>query len=345
MENRLSNIRGAGIWGVGHAVPDRVLTNADLEEMVDTSDEWIVTRTGIKRRRIVAEDEATSDLAYEAALSAMERSGVDATDIDMVIVATVTPDMPFPATACLLADRLGTQHAAAFDVEAGCTGFVYALVIAAQMVAARAYNRVLVVGSETLTRITNWEDRSSCVLFGDAAGAAIVGPCSPGTGILSQVLGSDGSGGDVLKMPAGGSRMVASEETVRENLHTISMKGSEVFKFAVRAMADSASEAAARAGLRVEDIDCYIPHQANIRIIASSAKRLGIPMDKVFVNLEEYGNTSSASIPLALAEAWEQGRIKPGDDVLLVGFGAGLTWGATAIRWLDESDRILEGDR
>ncbi len=345
MDNRLASIRGAGIWGVGRAVPERILTNADLEEMVDTSDEWIVTRTGIKRRRIAAQDEATSDLAYKAALIAMERSEVEATDIDMVIVATVTPDMLFPATGCLLADRLGTNKAAAFDVEAGCTGFVYALVMAAQLVATGAYSRILVVGSEVLSRITDWEDRSSCVLFGDAAGAAIVGPCTPGTGILSQVLGSDGSGGDVLQMPAGGSRLPASEETVREDLHTIQMKGSEVFKFAVRAMADSATEAAARAGLCADDIDCYIPHQANIRIITSSAKRLGIPMEKVFVNLEEYGNTSSASIPLALAEAWEQGHIAAGDNVLLVGFGAGLTWGATAIRWLHESDRVLEGGR
>ncbi len=329
----------AGIWGVGRAVPARVLTNADLEAMVDTTDEWIRTRTGIERRHIAAPDEAASDLAYRASRQALENADVAAEEVDLVIVATVTPDMLFPATACLLADRLGANKPAAFDLEAGCTGFVYAITVAEKMVASGAYRRALVVGSEILTRITDWEDRATCVLFGDAAGAAVVGPCRAGTGILSHVLGSDGAGGDVLNMPAGGSRMGTSEETVRDRLHYIHMSGSDVFKFAVRAMGNSATESTQRAGLDRDDIDLYIPHQANHRIITASAKRLGLPLDRVVMNIQEYGNTSSASIPLALAEAWEDGRVAAGDNILLVGFGAGLTWGATVLRWLDDGDR------
>ena len=341
MDNNPGVLRASGIWGVGSSVPERVLTNADLEQMVDTSDEWIQSRTGIQRRRIAADDQAASDLALEASRIALDRAGVSAEELDLVIVATVTPDMAFPATACIVADRLGNNSAAAFDLEAGCTGFVYALTVGSQMIATGAFNRVLVVGSEILSCITDWEDRASCVLFGDAAGAAVLGPALPGTGILSHVLGSDGSGGDVLYMPAGGSRLPATEETVASRQHFLKMKGGEVFKFAVRAMARSASEAAARAGLEPSDIDCYIPHQANNRIITASASRLGIPLEKVVMNIHEYGNTSSASIPLALAEAWENGRIEPGDHVLLVGFGAGLTWGATVMKWMSDEERVL----
>ncbi len=335
-----SEVVGVGIWGMGKAVPDRVLTNEELEKVVDTSDEWIRTRTGISERRIVDEDTATSHLATRAARGALQQAQVRPCDLDMIIVATVTSDMLFPATACLLQDRLGADDAAAFDLGAGCSGFVYGLAAAEGFIKSGSASRVLVVGSEVLSKITDWEDRSTCVLFGDGAAAAVVGPCRPPAGILATYLGADGSGGGVLNMPAGGSLRPASEETLQKRLHYIHMKGREVFKFAVRAMGDSAVEVARRAGIQLQDVDCYIPHQANIRIIESSANRLGIPMEKVYVNIDRYGNTSSASVPIALTEAQREGMVRPGDNVLMVAFGAGLTWAAAIVRWMKESDRI-----
>ncbi|MFO8060440.1 MAG: beta-ketoacyl-ACP synthase III [Bacillota bacterium] len=332
--------RNAGVWGLGRSVPDRVLTNEDLEKMVDTSDEWIVTRTGISERRIAGDDVATSDLALAASRQALEQAGLTGRDVDMVIAATVTPDTSFPSTACLMQEELGAPGAAAFDLGVGCTGFVYGLAIAHQFVASGAADHVVVAAGDILSKITDWEDRGTCVLFGDAAGAAVVGPCRPGTGILSTYLGNDGSGAHHLQMPAGGSRRPASEETVRERLHYLKMNGREVFKFAVRAMSRSAREVVARAGLSFADIDCYIPHQANRRIIDASAGRLGIPMEKVYINLDRYGNTSAASVPLALSEAWDSGVVGPGDNVLAVTFGAGLSWAAAALRMLEESDRL-----
>jgi 3-oxoacyl-[acyl-carrier-protein] synthase-3 len=329
----------AGIWGVGIGVPDRVLTNKDLEQMVDTSDEWITSRTGIRERRIADPAQATSDLALLAARKAMEDARVDASEIDLIIVATVTPDSMFPATACLVQAGIGAAQAAAFDLSAGCSGFIYALEIAARCVEAGAYRRVLVVGADTLSRITNWTDRSTCVLFGDGAGACVVGPVKQG-GVLSMYLGADGTGGDKLHIPAGGSRLPLTAKAMQEGKQYIHMAGNEVFKFAVRIMGDAAVEVIRRAGLQSEDIELFVPHQANIRIIDAAAKRLGLTPEKVFVNVQKYGNTSAASIPLALAEALEQDKIRPGDHVVLVGFGAGLTWGAAALQWNAEEDQL-----
>ncbi len=332
--------RNAGIWGLGRFIPERVLTNRDLETMVDTTDEWIVTRTGISERRIADDDVATSDMTLAATRGALDQAGLTGADVDMIIVATVTPDMSFPATACLLQDALGAEGAAAFDLQVGCTGFVYGLAVAEQFVASGQADFVVVAAGDILSRITDWEDRATCVLFGDAAGAAVVGPCRPGTGILSTYLGSDGSGADHLKMPGGGSRHPSTAETVADRLHYLHMNGREVFKFAVRAMGRSAHEVVSRAGLSFSDIDCYIPHQANRRIIDASAARLGIPMEKVYINLDRFGNTSAATVPTALSEAWEQGVVSPGDHVLAVTFGAGLSWASAAIKMLKEKDRL-----
>ncbi len=327
--------RGASILGLGRALPERVLTNRELETMVDTSDEWIKTRTGISERRIADEHMATSDLCEEAALQALQRAGVPGESVEMIIVATVTPDMVFPSTACLLQDRLGAEGAAAFDLQVGCTGFIYALAVADKFVRSGAYENILVIAGDLLSRITDWEDRSTCVLFGDAAGAALVGPTSE-AGILGSYLGTDAKGAHHLKMPAGGSLHPACTETVEQRMHYLRMNGREVFKFAVTAMGDSASEAVRRAGLTFDDIDCYIPHQANIRIIDASAKRLGIPRDRVYINIDRYGNTSGATVPVAMAEAWEEGVIGPGDNVLAVTFGAGLSWAAAVIHLTEE---------
>lgn len=323
----------AGIIGVGAYLPDRVLTNDELQKMVDTNDQWIRTRSGIKERRIAAPELATSDLAVIAGERALADAGVAPEELGLIIVATNTPDTIFPATACLVQDRLGAVKAAAFDLAAGCTGFVYALATGSQFIASGAYKKVLVVGAECLSRIVNWEDRKTCVLFGDGAGAVVLSPVPAGNGILSFTLRSDGAKGQFLTLPAGGSRQPATRETVDQKLHTIHMEGREVFKFAVRVMGKGALEALAAAGLKRADIDYFIPHQANIRIIESAAKRLNLPMDKVLVNLDRYGNTSTASIPLALTEAVQSGRIKQGDHIVMVGFGAGLTWGATVIKW------------
>ncbi|TEB05519.1 3-oxoacyl-(acyl-carrier-protein) synthase 3 protein 1 [Pelotomaculum schinkii] len=323
----------AGIIGVGAYLPDRVLTNDELQKMVDTNDQWIRTRSGIKERRIASPELATSDLAVIAGERALADAGVAPEELGLIIVATNTPDTIFPATACLVQDRLGAVKAAAFDLAAGCTGFVYALATGSQFITSGTYKKVLVIGAECLSRIVNWEDRKTCVLFGDGAGAVVLSPVPAGNGILSFTLRSDGSKGQLLSVPAGGSRQPATRETVDQKLHTIHMDGQEVFKFAVRVMGKAALEVLAAAGLNRSDIDYFIPHQANIRIIESAAKRLNLSMDKVLVNLDRYGNTSTASIPLALTEAVQDGRIKQGDHIVMVGFGAGLTWGATVIKW------------
>lgn len=326
-------MRPVGILGTGSYMPEKVLTNFDLEKMVDTSDEWIVTRTGIRERRIAASDQASSDLAVNAAREALKNAGLTPDDIDLIIVATVTPDMSFPATACLVQDRLGASKAATFDLAAACTGFLYGISCAAQFIATGVYKHALVIGVECLSRILDWTDRNTCVLFGDGAGAAVLGPVEEGYGFLSFELGGDGSGGDLLKLPAGGSRMPASEMTVKERLHTVSMAGREVFKFAVRVIGNATDEALKKAGLSKENIDFLIPHQANIRIIESAIKRFGLTEDKVIINLDRYGNMSSASIPVALDEAVKSGRIQKGDTLVLCGFGGGLTWGATVLKW------------
>ncbi|KXS44701.1 MAG: 3-oxoacyl-[acyl-carrier-protein] synthase III [Candidatus Frackibacter sp. T328-2] len=332
IEQMGKELRNAGITGVGSYVPEKVLTNHDLEKIVDTSDEWIRSRTGIEERRVADDDTATSDLAYEAAKVALDDAGLDAEDLDLIIVATITPDMQFPATACLLQDKLNAEGAAAFDLGAGCSGFVYALSAATQFVETGAYDNVLIVGAETLSKIVNWEDRNTCVLFGDGAGAAVVQPVESG-GVLSNVLGADGSGGELLQLPAGGSRQPTCLDTVENNLHYIEMEGNSVFKFAVRIMGKAALRALKEADLDREDVDFFIPHQANTRIIDAAAKRLKLDSDDVFVNLNKYGNTSAASIPIALAEAIEAGEINKGDNIVLVGFGAGLTWAASVIKW------------
>ena len=322
-----------GILGVGRYSPERRLTNRDLEQMVDTSDEWIVTRTGIRERRIAAPHEATSDLAYEAAVRALNAAGVAAEDVDLIIVATITPDMFFPSTACLVQDRLGARNAAAFDVSAACSGFIYALASASGMIATGLYRNALVIGAECLSRVTDYSDRNTCILFGDGAGAAVLGPVPEGRGFRSFVLGADGSGGELLNIPAGGSRTPPTADTVARHMHFMKMNGREVFKFAVRVIGTATEEALHKAGLTKEDIDLLVPHQANIRIIQSALERFGLPEEKCVVNVDRYGNMSAASIPVALAEAVEEGRVREGDRLVLVGFGGGLTWGASVLIW------------
>lgn len=324
----------AGILGTGSFVPENKLTNQDLEKMVDTSDEWIVSRTGIKERRIAPQSMTTSYMATEAAKKAIEDAGIEASEIDLIIVATVVPDMNFPSTACLVQANIKATKAAAFDIEVGCSGFIYGLSIAKQFVESGTYKTILVIAADVLSKITNWEDRNTCVLFGDGAGAAIVGPVKDGYGILDNVIGADGTGGMHLYMPAGGSRMPASEDTVKNKLHTIHMNGQEVFKFAVNVMNTATVEVLNRCGLKPEDVDLFIPHQANIRIIDAAMKKLKLSKEKVFINLDKYGNMSAASVIVALDEALKAGRIKNGDIILMVAFGAGLTWGSTVIKWL-----------
>lgn len=320
------------IKGVGHAVPPRVLTNADLEALVETDNEWILQRTGIRERRIADENTATSDIALAAARAALANAGVAPGDLDLIIVATVTPDHAFPATACLIQRELEAWGAAAFDLEAACTGFIYGLSIPDQFIRTGTYRTVLVVAADVLSKITDYTDRNTCILFGDGAGAAVLqGGEEPG--LLALEIGADGRGGELLVQPAGGSRTPASAETVAARQHFIKMAGREVFKFAVKIMEESSLRVLEQAGLGPDDVDVLVPHQANLRIIDSACKRLGINQDKVLVNLDRYGNMSAASIPVALSEASALGKIKPGDNVLLVGFGGGLTWGAAAIQW------------
>ncbi|ANY76706.1 MULTISPECIES: beta-ketoacyl-ACP synthase III [Paenibacillus] len=329
----MNKLRPVGIIGTGKYVPEKILTNQDLEKMVDTSDEWIVSRTGIKERHVAAEHEATSDLAYHAAVNALKSAGMHAEDLELIIVATITPDMFFPSTACLLQDRLGAKKAAAFDLSAACSGFVYGLATATNFVKTGMYNNALVIGVDCLSRITDYSDRNTCVLFGDGAGAAIVGEVPEGRGFQAFDLGAEGAGGAHLYIEAGGSRLPASAETVNTNKHYIYMNGREVFKFAVRVMGSATEAVLAKAGIDKKDIDLFIPHQANIRIIKSAMERLELPEEKVVINVDKYANTSAASVPLALVEAQESGRLKPGDKVLMVGFGGGLTWGSSVLIW------------
>jgi 3-oxoacyl-[acyl-carrier-protein] synthase-3 len=323
------------ITGLGAHVPDRVLTNGDLARMVDTSDEWISSRTGIRERRVAGPDEALSDVCLPAAVTALDRAGVKAAEIDLLIVATVTPDMAFPATAAILADRLGASDAAAYDLSAGCTGFVYALAQAYGMLAGGICRRALVVGGDLLSKIVDWSDRATCVVFGDGAGAVVLERVEAG-GFLGFELGADGSGGPGLYLPAGGSREPTSAETVAEGRHYVQMNGREVFKFATRVLVSSAEKLLDMSGIGVEDVDVYVPHQANMRIIEYAVDKLGIPPDRVVINVDRYGNTSSGSIPLALADAVEEGRLARGDLVLMTGMGAGLTWGSGLIEWTEE---------
>jgi 3-oxoacyl-[acyl-carrier-protein] synthase-3 len=325
--------RTCSITGVGSYLPAKILTNAHLEKMVDTSDEWITTRTGIKSRRQAARDEFTSDLAAHAARRAMKMAGVTADQIDLIIVATITPDMPFPATACLVQQKIGARRAAAFDVEAACSGFIYALEIGQQFIMSRTYDTVLVVGAEKLSSITDWTDRNTCVLFGDGAGAAILQSRPGSHGLLTAVMGADGAKSNLIHMPGGGSRCPASADSVAAKLHYLRMDGRETFKNAVQAMCHAAQEALRRCELDISKIKCIIPHQANRRIIDAVGKRLGATPEQLFINLDRYGNTSAASVAIALDEAVALGKIQRGDLILMMVFGSGLTWGAAVIEW------------
>jgi 3-oxoacyl-[acyl-carrier-protein] synthase III len=320
------------ITGIGAYAPEQVMTNDDLSKLMDTSDEWIVERTGIRERRIASDEQALSDLALPAARQALEHAGVDPATIDLIIVATVTPDMAFPSSAAILADELRAPDAAAYDLSAGCTGFMYAVAQAYGMVSGGLVRRALVVGGDVLSRILDWSDRRTAVLFGDGAGAVILERVSEG-GFLGFELGADGSGGPQLYLPAGGSRAPASAATVAEKKHFVQMNGREVFKFATRVLVSSAEKVLAECGKTVDDVDVYVPHQANVRIIDHAAEKLGVPKEKIVVNVDRYGNTSSGSIPLALADAEAEGRLVNGALVLMTGMGAGLTWGSGLIEW------------
>jgi 3-oxoacyl-[acyl-carrier-protein] synthase-3 len=311
------------------------MTNEELSKLVDTTDEWIVVRTGIRERRIAREDEALSDLALPAVRQALEMAGVGGPDLDLIVCATVTPDMAFPATAALIADALGSRDAAAYDLSAGCTGFMYGIAQAYGMLAGGVCRRALVVGGDILSKIVDWSDRATCIVFGDGAGAVVMERVEQG-GFLGFELGADGSGGMQLYLPAGGSRSPTSAETVARHGHFVHMNGREVFKFATRVLVSSAEKLLDKLGLTVDDIDLYVPHQANIRIIKHAVERLGIPEEKVVVNVDRYGNTSSGSIPLALADAVRDRRVNKGDIVLMTGMGAGLTWGSGVMEWTEE---------
>ncbi|MEC0238031.1 ketoacyl-ACP synthase III [Paenibacillus kribbensis] len=329
----MNKLRPVGVIGTGKYVPEKILTNKDLEAIVETSDEWIVSRTGIQERHIAAPEQATSDLAYEAAIKALKSAGMTAEDLDLIIVATVTPDMAFPSTACILQDKLGAKGAAAFDLSAACSGFVYGLATATSFIKTGIYNNALIIGADCLSRITDYTDRNTCVLFGDGAGAVVIGEVPEGRGFQSFDLGAEGAGGSLLNLAAGGSRLPASADTLENKQHYIYMNGREVFKFAVRVMGTATVDVLEKAGLSKDDIDLFVPHQANIRIIQSAMQRLDLPEDKVVINVNKYANTSAASIPLALVEAAEEGRMKEGDRILMVGFGGGLTWGASVLVW------------
>ena len=325
--------RTCSIVGVGSYVPERRLTNADLEEIVETSDEWITTRTGIKERRIASDDQFTSDLATEAARKAMSKAGVTGEDIDLVIVATITPDMPFPSTACLVQHNIGAVNAAAFDLEAACSGFIYALEIAQQFIMSRTYDTVLVIGAEKLSSIIDWKDRNTCVLFGDGAGAAVLQNREQSHGLLTACMGADGGKAGLLSMPGGGSRCPATSDSLDNRLHYLRMDGKETYKSAVTAMHRAALKALERCQLDITQIKCIIPHQANLRIISAVGDRLGAKKEQVYINVDKFGNTSAASVAIALDQAVENGVIERGDLILMVVFGAGLTWGAAVIEW------------
>lgn len=323
----------AGIIGIGVYLPDKVLTNADLEKIVDTSDDWIVTRTGISERRIVDDGETVSDLAAKAGLIAIEDAKIDPNDVDLVIVATGSPEMIWPSTACLAQAKMNLSASAAFDLQAACTSFIYGLTVADGLLSSGTFQNILLIGAETITRLVNWQDRNTCVLFGDGAGAFLLRKPETGFGLLSSYLAADGNGADMLKIPAGGSGQVCSQKVVDDNLQTIHMKGSDVFRFAVKALPESVEKALAKAGLTIDDVDHFIPHQANQRIIEAAVERLGLPMEKVATNISKHGNTSAASIPLVLEELYQAKSLKRGDILVLAAFGAGLTWGAVVIRW------------
>lgn len=326
-------VRYAHITGWGIAVPERVLSNEDLTEMVDTSDEWIQARTGILTRRIAAKEDTTATMGADACCTALTVANVKPPDVDLIIVATSSPEHIFPATACLIQDQIGAVNAGAFDLSAACTGFIYAINMAAQAIRTGAMDTVLVVGSETLSRFVDWSDRGTCILFGDGAGAFVLqGSDEPG-GVLSAVMRSDGSGGDLLSLPAGGSKHPASSHTVSNGMHYIHMNGREVFRFATRVMASATETVIEEAGITLDDVDIIIPHQANRRILEAAARGLKVPMDRIAMNVDKFGNTSTASIPLATYEAIQDGRLHKDDHVVFVGFGAGLTWGALAIQW------------
>jgi 3-oxoacyl-[acyl-carrier-protein] synthase-3 len=325
--------RSAIITGTGMSVPSRVMTNHDLEQIVDTSDEWIQTRTGIKERRIALPHETVSEFALVAARNALDMAGVRPEAVDLVICATVTPDMPIPATACLLQHRLGCQRAAAFDLQAGCSGFIYAQSVAKQFIVSGRCQNVLVVGAELLSKFLDWTDRTTCVIFADGAGAALMSAGSLPRGILASAMHSDGSMSDFIAMEGGGSKHPASAETVASGMHFIKMRGNETFKIAVRSIEDVSREVLDAAGLTPNDVSWLIPHQANQRIIDAVGERLGIPAERCYVNIDRYGNTSAASIPIALDEAVRSGKVQPGDIILMAAFGAGLTWAASAVRW------------
>jgi 3-oxoacyl-[acyl-carrier-protein] synthase-3 len=332
--------KNAVITGWGMYAPSRVVTNDDLAKFVDTSDEWISSRTGIKERRFAAEGETTSSMSVRAARIALDRAKLRPQDVQLVIVGTCSPDYLFPATACIVQSELGATHAGAFDVEAACTSFVTALGVARGMISSGTVQNALVIGAETLSRFLNFKDRTTCVLFGDGAGAVVVEASNASVGIESVVLHSEGSKGELLMVKAGGARVPATKETLELGQHFITMQGGEVFKLAVKSMADAAEEALREAGLGLNDMAIMIPHQANLRIIEGVAKRLHFPMEKVFVNIQRYGNTSAASVPIALAEAAAAGRLRRGDKVLLVAFGGGFTWGASVLEWFGPHDGI-----
>lgn len=323
----------ARILSTGSYVPEKILTNFDLEKMVDTSDEWITERTGIKERRIASPEQATSDLAYEASVRALKKAGLNPEDIDLIIVATVTPDMLVPASACLLQQKLEAKNAAAFDINGACTGFIYALSVAEKFIRTGASKRALVVGAETLSRFTDWTDRSICVLLADGAGAVVLEGTRKREGIMLIDIFSDGTMWDFIHMPAGGSKMPVDERVLKERLNFIKMRGNETFKVAVKTLEEVVVNTLKKARIESSELSLLVPHQANIRIIQAMAKRLDLSMDKVMVNINKYGNTSAASIPIALDEAVETGKLKKGDYVMLAGFGAGLTWGAALIKW------------
>jgi 3-oxoacyl-[acyl-carrier-protein] synthase-3 len=323
----------AAVLGVGAYVPGRVLTNHDLARMVDTSDEWITERTGIRTRHVADPDVATSDLAVPAAEEALRSAGVLPEELDLIICATTMPDYLLPATACLVQDRLGARRAGAFDLLAACSGFVYGVALGAQMIAGGAAQYVLVVGSEVLSKIVDWTDRTLCVLVGDGAGAVVLGPAQAGRGVQAVIMGADGSAGDVLKMPAGGTRLPTSPETVAQRLHYVRMDGRTLFRLAVRVVPEAVAEVVRRAGWTLEEVDWIVPHQANRRIVEALSRALEIPFHRFLCNIDRYGNTSSASVPLALWEGVRDGRIREGDRVVLVAFGGGFTWAACALVW------------
>lgn len=332
----MKGFRSVGITGVGSYAPEKIVTNFDLEKMVDTSDEWIVSRSGIRERHVASEDQVTSDIACQASIRAMEDAGVKPEDVDLIIMATVSPDKILPSTACITQDKLGCVNAGAFDLMAGCTGFIYSLSVAHQMVTTGSHDTVLVIGADLLSKLTDWKDRNTCVLFGDGGGAAIVQPVEEGYGLMDHIIGAQGSGHKYIEIPAGSTFMPATHKTVDDRQHYIKMMGKEVFKFAVKVIGKTTRELAEKTGIPLDEFKLIIPHQANTRIIDAGARRLKLADGVMYSNLEKYGNTSAGTIPLALADALADGKINKGDYIIFVGFGTGLTYGAIAMKWAYE---------